>query len=350
MRRPGQKQKVLVALFFWFLSFVLLIGCSEKPAGPDFKALKYNQAVVEAIDREAGSNRANQHYLSMLRGLRWCVVFCDDDKNFDFTFTNYLTMLDELSLDRQHPAFAKIVHGLIQKEFERALPRLPKLFEADADSHESFVSILPIAYHHKVPLEPLKKFASTYFAGVRFPDRLKQFKQAARELNYDRLTDLVIGAVFVNMAYRCGLDRDFRLPPDCYQAVMGECAAVPFKRRYKDSDYQDQNYYATHVLLALNHYGRLPLGSSATSDRIFFYLTGQYGRVRNQVGDLDLLCEYLYCFKQFAPAGVGFIQEGERYILSQQRPDGSWGTTEDFEGDPYDKLHPTWTAITLLAQ
>jgi len=70
--------------------------------------------------------------------------------------------------------------------------------------------------------------------------------------------------------------------------------------------------------------------------------------VRNRVNDLDLLCEYLYCFRQFGQASAGFLKEGEGYVLSLQRADGSWGKADDFAGDPYDQLHPTWTAITLL--
>lgn len=104
------------------------------------------------------------------------------------------------------------------------------------------------------------------------------------------------------------------------------------------------------MLLALVHYGRRPLIPSAAGDKVFFYLAGQYDRVRNHVNDLDLLCEYLYCFRKFGQVSAGLVREGERHILSLQRADGSWGTAEDFAGDPYDQLHPTWTAITLLVQ
>jgi len=201
-----------------------------------------------------------------------------------------------------------------------------------------------------VPVAPLRQFAAGHFTGIDVHDLLQEFRQAAKERNYDLLTDLVVNAAFVNMAYEAGVDKDFKLPPDNYRTVIAECASIPFRARFGQDTYHDQNYYATHVLLALVHYGRKQLVSSDAGDKVFFYLAAQYQTVRNRVDDLDLLCEYLYCFRQFTPSSVGFVDEGERYVLSRQLADGSWGTDDDFGGDPYDQLHPTWTAITLLVQ
>jgi hypothetical protein len=325
-------------------------GFSQAAAFAGIETLRYNLDTVRALDEEILSVTDDERYLAVLRGLRWCVIFNDNDTRFDFTFSNYVTMLDELTYQRAHPRLTSIVHDLIVKEFERALPRFPRLFDADPDGYEEFVSILPIAYHHQVPVGPLREFAAGHFAAVAPRDRLQEFRQAAKESNYDLLTDLVIDAAFTDMAYELGVDKDFKLPPDNYRTIISECALIPFRARFGDDAYHDQNYYATHVLLALVHYGSRPLVSSAAGDRVFFYLAAQYEKVRNRVNDLDLLCEYLYCFRQFRPASVDFVTEGENYVISAQRADGSWGTRDDFAGDPYDQLHPTWTAITLLIQ
>lgn len=319
-------------------------------ARSDQLSLKYNKSAVTAIDLELSNNKIDERDRAVLKGLRWCVIFCDRDENFNFTFANYVTMLDELTLHHPKSGLENIVHNIILKDFERARSRLHDLFPATANGYENFITILPIAYHHQVPISPLKEFADRHFAKVNLPDRLFEFRKAVKEHNYDRLTDLVVDAAFKNMAYRWKADRDFRLPADNYNIIMEECAKIPFLSKYDQDTYHDQNYYATHVLLALNHYGQEPLKPSPTSDAVFFYLVNEYKTVRYRVDDLDLLCEYLYCFRQFAPKGVTFINEGEQYILSLQNPDGSWGTEEDFEGDPYDQLHPTWTAITLLVQ
>ena len=199
-----------------------------------------------------------------------------------------------------------------------------------------------------MPIKPLKEFASHFFAAVTPIDRLHEFRQAAKQRDYRRLTGLLVWATCLNMAYRCQADMDFTLPPDNYWTILTECASIPFAARFNEDAYRSQNYYATHVLLALNHYSQRPLIASVTADKVFLYLVGNYSTVRYRVGDLDLLCEYLYSFRQFRLEGVQFISEGEQYVLSQQREDGSWGTAEDFSGDPYDQFHPTWTAITLL--
>lgn len=329
---------------------ILLCSCSERAGKSEGKALRYNQATVAALDREIMNSPNDKRYLAILKGLRWCVIFCDDDKNFDFTFTNYVTMLDELSLRNPDSALAHIVHDLILKEFDRALPRLSRLFSTNEDEYGRFISKLPIIYHHKVPVKPFKEFADRNFAGIAFSDRLKEFRKAAKKRDYDRLTDLLVRTAFIDMDYRWGADKDFRLPPNHYQTIMKECADIPFLHRYKDTGYFDQNYFATHVVLALTHYGQRPFQPSATGDKMFFYLTGQYETVRHRMDDLDLLCEYLYCFRQFAIRNAEFISEGEQYVMSLQRDDGAWGEVEDPDKDPYDRLHPTWTAITLLVQ
>jgi hypothetical protein len=315
------------------------------PASP----LRYNQAALMAIEKET-VHSGDKRYRAVLRGLRWCVVFSDNDSNFNFTFTNYVTMLNELTLNSSRPGLKRIVQALIVKEFRRAIPRFDTLFAADEEGYTDFATMLPIAYRHKVPLKPLKIFAARRFEKITPPDRLNEFRLAAKDLNYDLLTNLIVEAAFIDMAYKMGVTKDFQLPPNNYRTIMDECAGIPFLHKYNDDAYNDQNYYATHVLLALNHYGEKTLTASATSDHVFQYLAGQYNTVRNQVGDIDLLCEYLYCLRQFVIAGVSFIAEGERHIMSSQNSDGSWGTADDFNGDPYDQLHPTWTAITLLVQ
>lgn len=333
---------IVVPLLLFFLTLTSFTSFGTTDTRP-------NHETISSLDREIAANSSDPRYVAALKGLRWCVAFCQDDGNFEFTFTDYLTMLDELTLHHPRPALMRIVHQLIVNEFSRAAPRLDRLFPADADGYESFISILPVAYHHQVRLAPLKEFASRQFAQVAPVDRLGRFREAVQKMDYDAMTDSLVGATFLDMAYRWGAARDFRLPPNSYPAVLKECAAVPFESSERDGNYSDQNYYATHLLLALNHYGQRHLAPSATADRLFFYLAGQYETVRHRVGDLDLLCEYLCCFRQFAPAGVGFIEEGERFVMSRQRPDGAWGA-EDQGLDPYGRLHPTRAAITLLAR
>jgi hypothetical protein len=88
------------------------------------KPLQYNHTAVSALDSEIAKNSGKKRPLAVLKGLRWCVIFCDNDENFNQTFSNYITMLDELSLHSSDPVLTRIVHDLILNEFRRAEPRL----------------------------------------------------------------------------------------------------------------------------------------------------------------------------------------------------------------------------------
>lgn len=306
-----------------------------------------NRSTIAAIDLELRAHKGDARYCAVLRGLRWCIILNADPSRFENTFSNYITMLDELSLSPSPPALRKIVHTLIRREFVRALPGFGKMFTADSAGYMNFVSVLPVAYRHHVPAGGLKRFAAGHFAGVEVPDRLEEFRQAARKLQYLTLTGIIVEAAFVDMAYELGVARDFRLPLNRFTTIMDECAAIPFVHRHGDAGYYDQNYYATHVVLALNHFGGRRLRASAAGDHVFAYLSENYPVIRNKAEDLDLLCEYLYCLRQFGMSGP-LVSEAEQYVLSRQHPDGSWGSRDDIDGRPYDHLHPTWTAITLL--
>ena len=85
---------LLLAIIYLLTS----LGCSVEADKPDIASLKYNKAAVREIDRVLSSGKIDARERAVLRGLRWCLVFCDDDGNFNFTFTNYMTMLDELTL------------------------------------------------------------------------------------------------------------------------------------------------------------------------------------------------------------------------------------------------------------
>src|SRR5208283_1803559 len=145
-------------LFFIFFATMLACGSFETFAHSGGSQLHYNQVIIDALDREI-AECSDERYLAALRGLRWCVAFCDDDPKFDSTFSDYITMLDELTLHRPRPALAGIVHTLIVREFERALPRFPAIFPPSPAGYEDFISILPVAYRHQVPAKPLKEFA-----------------------------------------------------------------------------------------------------------------------------------------------------------------------------------------------
>ena len=72
--------------------------------------------------------------------------------------------------------------------------------------------------------------------------------------------------------------------------------------------------------------------------------------IRHEGKDLDLLAEFVYCFRIYGKADRPDVQEAVTYMLDLQHGDGSWGTDEDFSGTLYQVMHPTWAVLTGLAE
>lgn len=332
------------------LPLVLLLAmdlCTDNGWGQN---LRVHPKSIPSLELEITAHGDDPRYLAALKGLRWCVNVCRDEEKFRKSFTRYLALLDQLTLNHPRPSLMSLVHRLILEEFTRALPAFPSIFPADADGYVAFLSILPTAYHHQIPIAPLREFARSHFGKVIPADRLHEFRQAAKNLDYARLSDLINEALLLDQAYRRGADKDFRLPPNILQSLMASCAALPFQRKEPEPGYREQNYFATHLVSALSHCGAREFEASSLGDRVFFYLTGEYGAVRHRRGDLHLLCGFLTSLRQFAPTRVGFIREGEIYLMSLQRSDGGWGAFDGPNTGPEDRLDPTGAAVTLLAQ
>jgi hypothetical protein len=236
------------------------------------------------------------------------------------------------------------------KEFNRALPKMSRLINANDIGYARFIYILPALYHHRVPVQPFREFADKYFAELEYPDQLKIFRRLAKKRDYDNMTSIVSETAALDMAYSWKADRDFKLPPNIYETVIKEAMDVPLPVKYGNNNYNDQNYFVTHLVMALNHYGHRPLPPSAIGDKLFFYMIGQYKTVRYKSDYIDMLCEYLYCLRMYGLRNVKFMNEDEKYIISLQRPDGSWGEADDPDDSPYHLFHPTWTVITMLIQ
>ncbi len=234
-----------------------------------------------SLEREvpAVEDHANERYRAIIRGVRW--LFAKDQTILDWLiFSEVIVMLNELTLTGLHPTLERIVHDIIVKVFSWSIRRLPKLYSAATiESYEDFLSLLPAAYRHKVPIEPLKLFAEKHFANVSIRDRLQEFRLAAKKTDYDRLCSIIIDSVFFDLCYRAGAAADFRLPPNHCETYLTEAAAIPFihhfnksdDRKLRDFSFFDQNYYATHVILASTRYGYEPFPDTATNRHMLRY-------------------------------------------------------------------------------
>ena len=106
--------------------------------------------------------------------------------------------------------------------------------------------------------------------------------------------------------------------------------------------YLDLAYVVTHVVYALNDYGRYRLRPAWLPHEFAFLKS----HLRQSIADNDpeTTGEFLDTLKAFGLTQADpTIRAGMQFVLSRQHPDGSWGEGE--EGDCYTPYHATWTAI-----
>jgi hypothetical protein len=128
-------------------------------------------------------------------------------------------------------------------------------------------------------------------------------------------------------------------------------ALVPRMRPYrgaeggKNADFIDIAYAVTHVVYALNDYGRYRLRPEWLPDE-FAYLKENFAQVITN-NDPETMGEFLDSLKAFGLTETDpLIRTGMAFLMRTQHADGSWGDRED--KDPYTAYHSTWTAINGL--
>jgi hypothetical protein len=128
-------------------------------------------------------------------------------------------------------------------------------------------------------------------------------------------------------------------------------ALVPRLRPYRgaeggrNEDFIDIAYAVTHVVYALNDYGRYRLRPEWLPDE-FAYLKENLAQVITS-NDPETMGEFLDSLKAFGLTEQDpLIRAGMAFIMRTQHADGSWGGRDD--KDPYVAYHSTWTAINGL--
>jgi hypothetical protein len=128
-------------------------------------------------------------------------------------------------------------------------------------------------------------------------------------------------------------------------------ALVPRLRPYRgaeggrNADFIDIAYAVTHVVYALNDYGRYLLRPEWLPDE-FAYLKENLAQVIAN-NDPETVGEFVDSLKAFGLTEQDpLIRTGMAFIMRTQHADGSWGARDD--KDPYVAYHSTWTAINGL--
>jgi hypothetical protein len=203
----------------------------------------------------------------------------------------------------------------------------------------------------KLPAEPLLTHVSDRLKRLPTPDAVYAIDLA----HLDRVPESDVYELLIDsyVADRAALAHP-ELPLTTFR--LGKVLPFMFGRpyvRYEDDDSEDHSkftdhaYLATHVAYVLSDYARLKLSPNDLGP-LYGYLRGEFpSAIRD--GSLELIAEFVDVFRL-----LGFderdemVCQGTRFLLDNQRPDGSFGNTTD--GSPYDRIHATWVAVDALRE
>jgi hypothetical protein len=121
----------------------------------------------------------------------------------------------------------------------------------------------------------------------------------------------------------------------------------PYPARPGNPEFLNAVYAATHVVYTLDHYSQYRLSPRCLPDEFQFLKASLPEAIA--LKDPETMGEFLDSLRAFGLTNSDvLIQTGFEYLLRTQNPDGSWGDLTD--KDPYNRYHPTWTAIDGLRE
>lgn len=314
-----------------------------------------HESIKKNLEQDLALNQMSVERKAILKGLLWALQFAVDNNNFDFIFSDYLTMLYELSLNKKDLLIRNAARQLIQQAYNRSLSRLDEIFDESTEGRFDLLSVLPILHNCGCPLQPLVTFYKNKLEDIDVSEYEKKFSRKVKKLDYDSLTDYLVDYSFVDLCYKMFPQDFIKLPRNMYQEVWNACSALQFVHDVNNEDgYHDQNYYVTHLVCAITNYGTQSIPTTAFTQRIFNYLNSNMHTILHKVKDIDLIGECLQCFKAYGHHSLPIVQEATEYLVSKQKNDGSWADDpsddddDEDEDDPYDIFHPVWTSIVAL--
>lgn len=304
---------------------------------------------VEQIEMKL-LHEQDEKKVAVLRGLLWVVEFMEEDKHFDFVFSDYLLFLREFTLDEDDEFTPRIAVRLIGDAFVRAESRLKKVFPASTSGKWDYISIIPFIYQFNVAPGPYLKFYSKRFPEKKKRPYKKTFSFAVKKYDYDLLGDYLIDYSFLHFLNEDYPGHNMSLPKDRFEEFVEHVSTLEFiYDRFSVWDsYHDQNYFITHIVYVATNYGQEEMENEELEKRVLVYLKDNLEFVRYDVGDIDLLAEFAHCLNLLGRGEDPDVQESVDYLFSEQNEDGSWGTETDFKGDFYDQFHPTWAVATAI--
>ncbi len=357
---------VLTSLIFLSSAFYLLASPpTSQPTPPSTTAPSPNQSlpVVILAPATTGFFRNERNALrslhqitkhpeerAILAGMHWLASYLEKEDRFLEGFADFIWIMNELTHSPHRPKRTRLAKQLILHSFQRAFPKLHSIYSPDLSDKWGYISLLPLLYKYKQDIRPYLLFHKKYFPKDLHTTQTISYEEAVQKKDYDTLGDYLIEESFLDLLMKRYPHNPFFLPVNEFPEHIRQLDNVPFLYTFdKNEDgYHKQNYFITHIIMAMNHYGESALPQTPLLRRVGDYLERELPTVRHKVDDIDLLAEFLYCLKALQRPQTPTYREGIQYLLRSQHKDGSWGTQEELQGETYDAMHPTWTVITAL--
>lgn len=121
---------------------------------------------------------------------------------------------------------------------------------------------------------------------------------------------------------------------------------LPRLRSYDghDDDLEFDVFYAiTHVIYTLNHYNERRIAGSLLPDEIAFLRRKLKAAIADE--DPEMVGEALDCLKAAGYERDPQVEEGVKFLIATQQPDGAWAENDD---GGYTAYHSAWTGLDGL--
>ena len=282
------------------------------------------------------------------RGLQWMRNFTANRRKFDYICSDYVLMLNELTL--KEGQVARVARADLQLAFARAACRLPLVFEGDNYGAWDFLSFLSVLQAHPFPNKSFHRYFRNHLAKHLKPYPVSDFADAVKNNDYVKMGDILIDACFLHWLEQDYPGRFPELPENLYPQYWELAQKGEFI--YDDSAdidvFWDQHYYVTHLVYVQTNYGCHPFPKGEFKGRLVRYIKDNYGYSRFVEKDLDLTAEFIHCLTMLGHGDCPQVKDGVQFLLANQHEDGSWGTEEDLASDPYVQCHSTWAVSVAL--